>query len=235
MAIAVDASSPPTVGASATSLQTGTFSPPAGSVLVVCVNGDRGRASWTITNTVASLSWTQAVHAFPAGGDSASAYYAVLPGGATNMSVSAAGSLANYMTVKVLVVTGADTASPIGAVASGGTTADTSNVSAHSIVPQVSNSLGIITAADAADSGTTTSPNTTFEAFDVASGISSGVGYRVMGAAGGTETFTVDAAGSAAASWAWGVFEVRAASTPVSAAAPSVITHGVARMRAAQW
>lgn len=230
MAIAVDSSTPALVGGSVTTLQTATFSPPAGSVLVACVHADPGRA-FTIANTVASLSWGTVLHTAP--DNSVTAFSAVLAGGATNMSVSVTGPLNNAAGFKVWVVTGADTAAPIGAVAFGATL-DAANILTKTLVPQVSNSLGFIVGEDGLASGTTTSPNTTAAFYDVAQSIAGGSGYRLTGAAGGTETFSFDAAGTAASAWAWGVFEVRAA--PATAPnANALMTHGTARHRASTW
>jgi hypothetical protein len=240
MAIAVDVSSPALVIGTATSLQTSTFSPPSGSILVTCVLGDSGRNSWTITTTVATgVTWTNIFHAYPAGIGSADAYWGYLPSGATNMAVTAAGATPggtdNTMGLKVYVVTGADIATPVGAVSTGGSTADTANVLAHSIVPQVASSLGIMVAEEFENLGVSTSPDTTFtDSSAGGSSIGGGMGYRVMGAAGGTETFTFDAFGTAAANWAWGVFEIRAAPTG-GAVTNKILTHMTARQRASLW
>lgn len=233
MAIAVDASSPALVGGSAASLQTAAFSPPAGSILVACMHADPGR-TFTVTNTVASVTWVSILQEFPSGVGSVAARYAYLAAGATNMSVTAAGSINNDFGLKVYVVTGADTATPIGAVATGGGTADTANTLSKNLTPQVAASLGFVVAEDFTDQVGTTSSNTTFSAYDVFQNVAGGSGYRLMGAAGGVENFSVDAAGTAASTWAWGLFEVRAApggTTPTN----TVSAHGTARQRASLW
>lgn len=233
MAIAIDTSTPPIVGGSTTTLQTATFSPPAGSVLVVAIHAQPAR-TFTISNTVASLSWSQILHQTSTTG-SVTAFRAVVPGGATDMSVSATGSLNNDFGVKVYVVTGADTATPVGAVSTG--SADTADTIAKSISPQVANSMGFLVAdvGFSVPAGATTSPDTTFEPYDLFQNIAGGSGYRLMGAAGSTQTFTADASGSSTTNnWSWGVFEIRSA--PVVSAPPgSVVTRNVARTRASQW
>lgn len=237
MAIAIDASSPTVVIGSTTNIQTATFSPPAGVILVACLLGDGGRASWSVSNTVASLTWNTIFHVYPGStGGSASAYYAYLPGGASNMAVSAAGANAggdNTCAIKVYVVTGADTSTAVGATSTGGTT-DTANVLSHTVVPQVANSLGIMVAEEFVNLGVSTSSNTTFEDASAGGSIGGGFGYRVMGAAGGTETFTFDAFGAAAAQWAWGILEIRSAPV-VGGVTNSIRTHMTARPRASLW
>jgi hypothetical protein len=236
VAIAVDGSSPAIVGGSATSLQTATFSPPAGSVLVACVHTDPSRTI-TISNTVASLTWnTIFTSTTTTPGNTATAFYATLNSGATNMSVTAAGSVNNDFALKVYVITGADMSTPLGAVNSGGATPDAGKPLSKTLVPQVANSLGIICAEDFTlnDVGATSSSTTTWTGYDVFQNIAGGSGWRVMGAAGGTETFTVDVAGTQGAQWAWGVFEIRSAPV-VGAVGNKILTHGTARPRAVIW
>lgn len=235
--LAVRALSPAIVGGSAASLQTATFSPPAGSVLLACVHADPGR-TFTLTTTVATgLPWTQVVNAFPTGLSSVTAWWAPLASGAANMSVTATGSVNNDFGLKVYVVTGADAANPIGAVSTGGATAVTGRPLTRTLVPQAAGSLGFLIA-DASATGdidVTSSSDTTWTGYSLLGNIAGGSGWRVMGAAGGTESFSATVGGTATAQWAWGVFEVRAEPTVASPVTNSIITHGSARSRAAQW
>jgi hypothetical protein len=237
VAIAIDASSPPVVGGSTAALQTAAFSPPAGSVLVVCIHGYPKR-TWTITNTGPTLTWSTVFQnqSPSTPGPAVSAFQSVLTGGATNMAVTATGTLTNDFAVKLYVVTGADTATPVGASNTGN--GDTTDTIAKSITPQVANSMGFVVAevGFSVPAGATTSPDTTFDAYDVFQNVNGGSGYRLMGAAGSTQTFTVDAPGTGTTNnWGWGVFEIRSAPVVVTPAPASIDTHMTARPRASLW
>lgn len=236
VAVAIDPSSPPLVGGSVVTLQTATFTPPAGSVLVAVIHANPKR-TFSISNTVTTLTWSTIFqNQNPGtGGPSVSAFYTVAAGGATGMSVSATGSLNNDFGLKVYVVTGVDTATALGFTSTGNS--ESTDAIAKTVTPQVTNSMGFLVASDGAPlTGTgTTSPDSTFTAYDVVSNINGGSGYRVMGAAAGTETFTADSPGSTGTghNWSWGVFEIRSA--PVVASASSAVIHGTARFRASLW
>src|SRR5688572_32343873 len=127
MAIAIDASSPirfTGTPANNVDITSASFTPPAGSVLVVCVSADTNGNTDNITISVSggSLTWTNRVEHDPgdagAMGGHASIWTAV-QASSVSMTVSVRRTAGNGSTgrisVKVYVVTGADTTTPTGA------------------------------------------------------------------------------------------------------------------------
>lgn len=205
MAIAVDASSPAQVVSAnntTTTVTTATFSPPAGSVLVAIVDSNSSTASSvqtiTCSNTGTALTWSTAVHADGAvtgQGTAISVLYAVNASAQTNITVTATVSDATNArhALRVLVLTGANTASPVGntnrALYAGATASTSLTTSAGSLV--AAGSVDWFTAGG--PTGGTVANQTTFTNADV----NGSTGY-ILGTSAGTTTasFTGYGAGS---------------------------------------
>lgn len=209
MAIAVDASSPARVAASATSGTTATFNPPV-SVLVVCCESDAAR-TFTITNNSTALTWTQiAIKSGSPNTSTATAYWAPLTAGRTGMTVTATKSgAAGWQAMKVYVITGADPTTPVGGSTTGNST--TNNLTTTGFTVAGTGSLGFAAADNFVASGAATSADMTFSQTGTAGNIQSIDGYKVLGSAGSSATFNLDAEGTSAAQWNWISFEIKAA------------------------
>ncbi|MFB9925979.1 hypothetical protein ACFORO_12630 [Amycolatopsis halotolerans] len=114
MAIALDSSTPAAVWGTANTVTTGSFSPPAGSFLLVFAEGDENTTSFTVTNT-GGLTFTGIDTLLTASGSATNslaswwAYTAAAPGSMTVSIARVNGSSFNANAVKVLVFTGTET------------------------------------------------------------------------------------------------------------------------------
>lgn len=218
MAIAIDASSPirfTGTPANNVDITSASFTPPAGSVLVVCVSADTNGNTDNITISVSgsSLTWTNRVERDP--GDSslashASIWTAVQPS-SVSMTVSVRRTAGNGSTgrisVKVYVVTGADTTTPNGAVGENNST--TNNITPNAYTSTVNNSRGFGCATDWNQLGTPTSTDTE-DGADYSGAISVISLFKAADTAtsGTTVTMNFDAGGTGTAEWNWVALEI---------------------------
>lgn len=196
MAAVIDASSPARVdkagGASAVSTTT-SFDPPSNSVLLFCGSGDGVGQSFTISNSDAALTWVDIGlrNTGDSGGFNGTAHmlYAVLDAGRTGMTVTATYSTSDDTSFKLYVVTGADTADPIGGTAEG--SHFSTDVTTAAYTSEVAGSLGFIVTNDYNASGTPTSSDTTLDAGTFATQISYAAGYKPIASAGDSVTHSI--------------------------------------------
>lgn len=219
MAITVDAATvarwtgSPAVSAAITSAS---FTPPDGSLLVVCVNADDPNDAFNFTITVSggSLTWTERVvreasEASTGGGYAGIFTAPVVTGASMTISVNhgADGGGANRYSAKAYIVTGQH-ASPIGASNEGssGTNSITGSITATGDgrvfgVGVEWNALGAPTSTDTED------------AAHYAGAISVMSAYKAAdhAAGSGSQGINFDASGAGGADWGWCVLEILAA------------------------
>ena len=122
--LALDASSPAVVKKAGTTLTTASFTPPAGSVLVISAqsNGNSDVKSISVSDNLSShLTYTQAqVKGNTTNDVYAKLYWApVTTSRAMTVTATIGGNSGDYGMLSVLVFTGANTAAPIGASGGG--------------------------------------------------------------------------------------------------------------------
>jgi hypothetical protein len=223
MAIAIDASSPirfTGTPANNVDITSASFTPPANSVLVVCVSADTNGSSDNITIAVTggSLTWTNRVEHDPgdasANGGHASIWTPVdgstVSASAQTVSVrrTAGNGSTGRISVKVYVVTGADTADPTGATGENHST--TNNITPNAYTSTVNNSRGFGCATDWMQLGTPVSTDTE-DGGDYSGAISVISLFKSADTAtsGSTVTMNFDAGGTGGAEWNWVALEIR--------------------------
>ncbi|MBI3331949.1 hypothetical protein HYZ99_03240 [Candidatus Peregrinibacteria bacterium] len=219
-AIAIDASTPALVALDSTSVTSAAFNPPDSSLLLVCVLSDSLNdedVTITITNNGAALTWTEIVsrdgfESSISDGNAAAAY-ALLTTGRTGMTVSATSNSSKLAkAIKVYVITGHDTSSPIGA--SGEGDSNTNNITPTIYTSTVNNSRGFGCADDWNALGSPTSTDTE-DPFHL-SGLISGLAVNKASdttPSGTAVTMNFDAFGTSAAQWNWVGVEVKPAAS----------------------
>lgn len=238
MAIAIDGSSPvrftgtPANGVDITSAS---FTAPANSVIAVCVSADTNGSSENITISVSDsggLTWTNRVERDPgdAGAEAghASIWTAVqVTSASRTVSVrrTAGNGSTNRISVKVYVVTGADTTTPTGATGEGSST--TNNITPNAYTSTVNNSRGFGCGTDWNQLGTPTSTDTE-DAADYAGAISVISLFKAADTAtsGSTVTMNFDAGGTGTAAWNWVALEIRPSVSSDTTVSPTSIASG---------
>ncbi len=215
------ATSPARVGPSVSATQTtATFDAPDLSVLVAHATVDTSgvtNATITMSNSGTALTWVEGSRR---GGNEAGAepgtvgiYVAAVSGARTGMTVTMTSSIGGRSTtLKVDVLTAADTADPIGAVLEGSAAVGNNVLNTADLTTEAADSLVFVLANESqVGPGNPTSSNATIDAYNSAGNHSGASGYRSGGAAGSLISFNIDAAGaSASVSWNWAVVEIRA-------------------------
>jgi hypothetical protein len=226
-AISVDDSTVPRVSAvqaSFVDLTTGSFTPPANSLLLVMVNADALGAADTsvlVTDTQ-NLSWNKIGEADPGAGTSqsghSSAWYAS-PAASSSMTVSVRRNSqnggTNRLSFKVYIVTGHDLNQPIGASFSGG--ASSANVTSPLYSSTVDNSRAFGVMTDWNATGLPTSSDIE-DAADHPSQISEMSVYKAADTAlaGSSVSVNFNPYGAGVAELTYVAFEVRPAGAPLS-------------------
>jgi hypothetical protein len=116
--LVIDGGTPVAVKSNATVLATTSFTPPAGSVLYVLV-ANQSTVTGVTDNRATHLTYTGRGSYGNASNDTRAALYTAPVTTSQAMTVSVTQSVGDYAFVKVLVMTGADTESPVGAVIGG--------------------------------------------------------------------------------------------------------------------
>lgn len=203
MAITIG-TSPTLVTASfgASTVATGSFSPPVGSLLVAAVATVNGEVTGL---SGGSLTWTRRVQ-------SISTFYvemwtAPAPSGGSGITASAGLDGITAAALKVWVLTGQH-ASPIGTTGTGATT--TNNAAVNAYTSTGSASRGFIVAVDGGTGGTPSSTDDE-EAFGTSFFGLAATKAANSGASGSTIQFNLDASGTGAADWEWAALEILAA------------------------
>lgn len=231
MALAVDASSPArATGATTngtTTITTVTFDPPASVLVATCqanarnASGGTGAGTGAITNNSTALTWTTVGERNVADSGGLSGYAGIfvapLTAGRTGMTVTltmtGVGGFPNNIntpTIKLYVVTGADLVTPVGGSAEGSST--TNNLTTTGFTTVGASSLGFVSGCDWNALGTPVSSDCTADGGGAAGvSISYVSGYKVLGGAGSSATFNLDAGGTGAAAWDWASAEIVAA------------------------
>ncbi len=234
MAIAVDGSSPALVSGTGSTKTTASFSPPAG-LLVACVAYEAvGSANATITlsNTGTGLTWTQ--RARRDANDSGTTFEGIAAvftavntnaqTGITVSSLSAVGSDAGAL--KVLVFTGVDMASPVGATGEGSSGDPSGSPTVYTSTVAGSRAVGMFS--DFSIQGTGSSSDTGY-GFLVASRLG---GVAVHKAADtptiGTNVTLNFNNGSSFGQWNWAAIEIKPGA-PYVAPPPRLLRQAVNR------
>lgn len=218
MAIAIDASTP--VRASATAALTTTtasFTAPSSAVLVACVSSNTtpaGNPTLTVSDS-GGLTWGAAkvLRQQSEGGGSTggtTAIFGAVTASSTSRTVTATASVAgtaNGISVKVYVVTGADTANPYGATAEGASQVNNTTTTGYNSTVNNSrgfacgtewNELGVPTSTDTGDGADVTGAIAALSCFKAADTATSGTSV----------TFNLDAAGAGTPDWTWVALEI---------------------------
>lgn len=203
MPIAIASS--PTGATGTSSIVSGTFSPPAGSLLVVLT----GTASTpTVSNSGTARTWTQRVVHGTYGG--IRIYTAPNPTALSSITVTVAGASGG---AKVFVVTGQHPTNPIGTTGTGSTT--TNNATVNAYTSTAAGSRGFLVAVDwngvYLAAPTSTDDEYAWALGDATAGLAATKAANT-GTAGAAVQFNLDAAGTSAADWHWVALEILAAS-----------------------
>lgn len=213
--------------ANGVAIQSASFTPPDNSLLLVCLNSDTLHSA--TNDMVASVTdsnsgnWTVAVendensgtNSSGTVGGHASFWYTKITTG-TSMTVSArrvSGNIGDQgLTFKVYVITGHDTANPIGAIGKNFSTA-TNNITPNGYTSTFANSRGFGCATDWDAKGAPTSTDvgeTNQSLVTVLSYIST---YKAANtaSAGTIVPFNFDAGGSSGTRWRWAAVEIKPA------------------------
>lgn len=238
MPIQIHGSSPSLVSAYGTSVTTGSFTPPSGSLLVACVMS-KNDASVDLSNNGAALSWNLRVQGIHTNG--CSAIYTA-PAIAQTMSVTGLmnffpGEPSQPVAVKIYVLTGADVSDPVGAT-NNTTSTGVENWSFPAYTSTSPDSWGFCAAVDDYQTGNPSSTDVA-EAFNQSGGnYLSGMAIRKAAAtlAAGTPVAFDIRTGGVATSTRWGVCAVEIKAAPVSVRATRNIHRPpVAAHRASSW
>lgn len=203
MAVAVDASSPARVSASAATVTTAAFTPPAGSLLVACIAGDTGTGSYTVhmDGGTGLGAWTGAqqgsVDATGSNGLAALAWKTAA-GGSQTVQVTITGTTVAQVSLAVYVLTGVDTAA-ISATQLGRGASGTNDFTTPTLTTTV-DALVIVSAMDFNNRGLPSSSDLTANAADL-SVMDVLSGYKT--ATTTSTTANLNAAGTSGAGWRW--------------------------------
>lgn len=214
MPIAVDASSTAWASVSFNHVVTSASFNPVAGLLVVAV-GAFDDSSATITNNGAALTWTviqQQTGTVSPNRNYTGLFYTVLSASRTGMTVTAtaAGGSLLGTSVKVYVLTGTNTSSPIGG-STKGFHETTNNLTTTGFTVQAAQSLGIVTgAAGTVFTPAPTSSDTVEDAYTDPGGLGGLAGYKSLGAVGSSATFNLDADGAGNTEWRWASCEIKA-------------------------
>lgn len=224
MPILIDASSPARVTGNDGQCTTASFTPPAGSRLVVeLVTTDHPQFGDEVC-TSSGLTFTLAAEDNQATGHSAYIWASSEVPSATARTVTAEDGNLGFganASCKVWVVTGADSTDPIGNSGAGTSTVNNETVTGYT--SSAAGSWGFCSALDTAHSAGATSTDT-YEAYSSAFGWD-GLHVRksaATGSSGVAVTFNLDANTTTAAGWRWCAVEILAAggSPPAATSAP---------------
>jgi hypothetical protein len=229
VAIAIDASTPALVdGLSA--VTTASFTAPADSLLVALCAFGGGSGTNTVSNSAAALTWTTRVN-HQVGEDSGAyaatvtIFTAVAPTAVARTVTATAAAGGSQVSMKLLVVTGTDTTSPVGAVGENHST--TANLTASVYTSTVANSRAVGIATDDLAGPTPTSSDVGFGiAPDEYSGIAV---YKAADTALVGSVVTLNFNGSGSRNWNWAAVEVLPAVVPFQAPRPLVLGQAVNR------
>ncbi|MEU4226239.1 hypothetical protein AB0F17_18225 [Nonomuraea sp. NPDC026600] len=220
MALLVDASTPAIVTGT-TPKATASFTAPADSLLVALCASNSGGVTHTVTNSGTGLTWTsRSKHGSPDSGAFVAAvevFTAPAPTSAARTVTLTSSNGGDPLALKVLVITGADLASPVGQVGEGHST--TSNLTAAVYTSSVAGSRAVGIASDSLQSGSPTSSDTGF-AWDTVSEMSGIAVHKAADTATASTAVTLNFNGSGSREWNWVAVEILPAVIPFQAAHP---------------
>lgn len=234
MAVAVITSPTRGQGAvGASTATTGSFNPPADSVLVACVianSSSSGTTTATITDNKGKTWTNRFVANFASTGEEgySAIFTTYLTAAETAMTVTVdtlgSTSTTRRPDIKVWVVTGAHNVNFFGNASQGTTTLNAFTQNTSHTIPDA---LMIVAACEWQKRGAPTSTDLTGEFFDqvTSPGVSGATGYRVLPTATGTAPYTLDAPGTLACAWNYGRIMITPALTPTANAGADVAGH----------
>lgn len=199
MPILLDASTPAKAAQTGivATVTTASFTPPAGALLVACAWCSQNAASMTFSfSDSQSGSWTKDVERNSAnsGGYQSVATIAHSPSPGVAMTVTATVAGSFLPTLKVLVLTGVDMASPLGNTANQGSTS--TSFATTGFTNARAGSFGVVVACNNA-ANLVTSNDSTYENGPASNGHYGLYGYKnPLGSAGATTTFHLECSGT---------------------------------------
>ena len=232
VALAIDASTPAIATETDRAITSASFSPPDSSLLLVCAFSDsidNENVTITMSNNGAALTWTEIVSRDGSEASSedgnVTAAYTLLTTGRTGMTVTATSNTTENggIALKVYVITGHDTSSPIGA--SGEGSSQTNSISPTIYTSTVNNSRGFGCAEDWNALGSPTSTDTE-DPFHSAGNLSGLAAYKASDTAtsGTAVTMNFDASGTGAPAWNWAGVEVKPANSGTPDTTPPTVS-----------
>ncbi|MER6575837.1 hypothetical protein [Nonomuraea sp. NPDC001023] len=229
MALAVDASSPAIVTGT-TPRATGSFLAPADSLLVALCASNSGNVTHTVTNSGTALTWTSRVKRDinDSGGNPAAVEIftaPAVPSVARTVTLTSSNG-GDTVELKVLVITGADLAAPVGATGEG--SSSTSNITPTVYTSTVATSRAVGIASDSEQSGTPTTSDVGF-AWNVL-GQTSGIAvHKAADTPTAGTSVTLNFNGSGTRAWNWAAIEILPALVPFLPPRPVMLGQAVNR------
>jgi hypothetical protein len=193
-----------------TSVTTGTFDTNVGDLLVLCGNADEntGSATWTLTDNQGNLTYTLIVERgnTEAGQGACAGWYHANGSNRTGMTITlAVGGDGDSPSLKVYLVAGYDSVTPVGANNEGDLTTDPQDTTA--ITSQTDGGIFFANWTDWNQTGVPTSSDLTVAGFDTAGDISGGSGYKTISGVGTSVTGNINSGATPSGNWV--SFEVR--------------------------
>ncbi|MEU7861208.1 hypothetical protein [Nonomuraea sp. NPDC049141] len=232
MAIAIDASTP-ALANSVDTAPTASFTAPAGSLLVALCAFGGGTGTNTIANSGTALTWAPRVN-HQVGEDSGAfagtvtIFTAVAPTAVARTVTATAASGGSQVSLKLLVITGADVANPVGAVGENHSTTANLTAAAYTSTVAASRAVGIAT-----DSNADTTPTSADVGFGIATITDDYSGIAVYKAAdtataGSAVTLNFNGTGGSR-TWNWAAIEILPAVVPFLAPRPLILGQAINR------
>jgi len=201
---------------------TGTFSPGAGTVLVALV-ASYNRTSPTMTNSGTALTWTMQ-QAVDNGGFSVSIYTAVNSSAQSNITATFEdlGTAYPIPALKVYVLSGASTSSPVGTKGSGSSAAGSVGVDAGNTT--VADAWAFTIGFDTDLNGSPSSSNMTASSAYNGTYVDAVAGYKTLTSSGSSMTTNLTRSGTLTNGWRWAQVEIKPGGTVHDASATRATT-----------
>lgn len=225
MALALDGSTPARATATTTQVTSGAFTPPAGALLVVCTSGSGGSQNnptvTVSTITGSTSSWTELGRATgtqtgTSNDGMAAVHWATVTSSVSTTVRSTQTSGSSPTSIKIYVITGFDTGTPVGSELIGTTTTNTLVTTAFDTT-QNNVWAGVSATEWTAPSSPPPSSDLTIgeDLYQQGTSLHGGSGFKAVATAGTSTTLSIDSAGTAGREWMWVSFEVyEAGGTP---------------------
>lgn len=219
MPLTVDASTPAYVTNLFFSVVTASFTPPDNSILVAGANTStpNSLATLSISNNGTALTWNQIAFINSAVGKKGASglWYALLPTGRALTVTASEGGAGNGVSLKVLVLQGADLTSVVDGTATSGSN-NLNTFSTTAITTTRAGSILLVASEDSNDGSMSSSDLTKFSSQDAGGNGTTGlVGYKILGAAGSASA-NVTSTGTTAINFVAGAIKAALVGAPPS-------------------